>query len=1444
MKKIAKMVCKSAALLTLINTNIYAQLDGSKVLIVYAEDCTSDVDENGVQDSLQVAQYYQQKRNVPSQNIVGISGDNSSYSDMYNTIFTPIKNKISSLGGTDSVDVILLSTELPFNYKASHGTVSLDSLLIGLNNWDSSGSNINYRRTNPYLERNPTFGNDNGNFDHSLYKLSGTDIYLVTRLDTPRGVIGAMNLVDQALYGEKFIGTNSGQMTGTVYVDSRQSRPYGSTREEANAYLSTNSYVTSGSYGGYSPTDHNIAYTQTYVDGTGFPFKWQLDDANNNLIGTPGLLFHDGTPAESAPDAFLYAGWYGYDDYRDVFEWLPGSVACDLNSSSLNEAQFYNTHTQNWGTQALMNGVTCVSGAINEPYTNGATRPNILTWGMLNGFTYAEASSMATPYISWMVVSVGDPLYRPINPSKAIFSDTQAPVFEAGYPEVVISQDDGYRLNVKISDANGPEVAYLKVDYGTDTNFGQTVQDDVYFRQHTIQFDDVPSNATIYYQVTLTDPAGNQTQSEVLSFNSVSQTPYNNQAQVIPGVVEMEFFDEGGEGIAYSDRDRDNVNRYQFRPDEAVELGRTIDNPLSVKDIQSDEWLEYTVVVQFDGMYSVEIAHQSKGGTFHLEIDGQDITGPIESETDKIDGKFYWTTTTVNNISLTAGEQIIRFVVDKEVNSNFPHIDKLTFSATLTENVAPVAQTQNLTLEENSSLGITLLATDANQDPLSYELITDVSNGILTGTAPDFTYTPNAEYVGNDSLTFRAFDGEFYSEEATINIVVTEEAFVDTEPPSSPAGLAGQAQGTDSISITWDASTDNVAVTGYRIFRNSSELTTTTVPSYTDTNLNSDTSYEYRISAFDGAGNESLAGPGVIVATEAEQAPPSAGDDGVILIDFGASASEHTYAFPGWNTAIVDNYIRYTDAGPAGVYQWENSNSLTYNFQGVKGLNREFQEGEEIVVHWYNNSDEALSFTPLLSLDDENRKVSAPAGTWQNMSSLTLQPGESGTTTLVIDAATTGNYDVVNINMNESSVRGKLVCDKIELFQVPSSSLLIDFGATAAENSFELPGWNTALTDTYIRYSADGPGGVYQWENSNGNTYNFQGVSGATRTFAEGEDIQVTWYNRGTEAFTFTPLISFDDANRKVSAPEGTWYPMDEITIQPGETLVSSFVIDAQTTGDYSLVNINMNELHARGIIIVDKIELHGLTGGGNLAPVASFTVNVAHASQGQNITFDSSSSEDFDGSIASYAWDFGDGNSSTAANPNHVYSAEGEYTISLTVTDDAGESHTTTNTITVYNTAAALQIVDFGGDASSNQFGFNDWTNVFYDTYTEYATAGPGGTWLRLGNGKSYNFQGVSGSAQTFAAGDQVLVTWYNDSTEAISFTPKVSFNDTNRRVESPAGTWYDMTNLTIAPGESAITVYTFDSSSAGSYSSVNVNMYISAVKSLICDKIQIIQP
>jgi microbial collagenase len=93
--------------------------------------------------------------------------------------------------------------------------------------------------------------------------------------------------------------------------------------------------------------------------------------------------------------------------------------------------------------------------------------------------------------------------------------------------------------------------------------------------------------------------------------------------------------------------------------------------------------------------------------------------------------------------------------------------------------------------------------------------------------------------------------------------------------------------------------------------------------------------------------------------------------------------------------------------------------------------------------------------------------------------------------------------------------------------------------------------------------------------------------------------------------------------------------------------------------------------------------------GGGNVPPVANFSF----VANGLSVNF-SDGSSDSDGSIAARSWNFGDGSSSTATNPAKTYAAAGSYNVVLTVTDNAGATHSVTRSVTVTapDTSTVLQ--------------------------------------------------------------------------------------------------------------------------------------------------------
>ena len=84
----------------------------------------------------------------------------------------------------------------------------------------------------------------------------------------------------------------------------------------------------------------------------------------------------------------------------------------------------------------------------------------------------------------------------------------------------------------------------------------------------------------------------------------------------------------------------------------------------------------------------------------------------------------------------------------------------------------PIPDQQSVSTDEDNQINITLTAKDPDDDMLTFKIADNPLNGILNGTAPDVTYTPNANFNGEDSFTFTASDGKLESIPAKVSITV------------------------------------------------------------------------------------------------------------------------------------------------------------------------------------------------------------------------------------------------------------------------------------------------------------------------------------------------------------------------------------------------------------------------------------------------------------------------------------------------------------------------------------------------------------------------------------------------------------------------------------------------------------------------------------------------
>lgn len=88
----------------------------------------------------------------------------------------------------------------------------------------------------------------------------------------------------------------------------------------------------------------------------------------------------------------------------------------------------------------------------------------------------------------------------------------------------------------------------------------------------------------------------------------------------------------------------------------------------------------------------------------------------------------------------------------------------------------PIASALYVSVVKNGTISIDLSGTDPENDSLTYSVDTPSASGTLfQNDSNTQTYVPNTDFVGEDSFTFKAFDGVYYSDPATVHITVTEE---------------------------------------------------------------------------------------------------------------------------------------------------------------------------------------------------------------------------------------------------------------------------------------------------------------------------------------------------------------------------------------------------------------------------------------------------------------------------------------------------------------------------------------------------------------------------------------------------------------------------------------------------------------------------------------------
>jgi uncharacterized protein (TIGR03790 family) len=354
----------------------------AKTLIVYASNSSDSI---AVKDHYVQARYIQPSSAkvcaiaLPDPNATAIGE-----TDFANSVKTPIRNCLNSAGKT-TILYIILAYIRPFAVSLPRGTTyyAMDSYLADI--WDLY-STVEFNPVPTATHRYYADVQNQGNlyvpfvpFDTFRSQPRSLLFYSVWRLDGPTPAI-AMGLVDKATQAMN-------NASGAVCIDRR---------------WGDMNFVQDVIYGA---GDWDLHQAALFLGQAGLAVT---EDPNYDEFGGGAAPLK--CPSDGGPVAF-YSGWYSFNNYNgaSVFNWAPGAIGFHLDSASALDPR----SGANWSANALLNGITVTSGAMAEPYLEGLPRPAGVYRNLLEGANVGDAFLRNTRWLKWMMLNIGDPLYRP-----------------------------------------------------------------------------------------------------------------------------------------------------------------------------------------------------------------------------------------------------------------------------------------------------------------------------------------------------------------------------------------------------------------------------------------------------------------------------------------------------------------------------------------------------------------------------------------------------------------------------------------------------------------------------------------------------------------------------------------------------------------------------------------------------------------------------------------------------------------------------------------------------------------------------------------------------------------------------------------------------------------------------------------------------------------------
>ncbi|MEN2736308.1 PKD domain-containing protein [Microbacterium sp. X-17] len=343
--------------------------------------------------------------------------------------------------------------------------------------------------------------------------------------------------------------------------------------------------------------------------------------------------------------------------------------------------------------------------------------------------------------------------------------------------------------------------------------------------------------------------------------------------------------------------------------------------------------------------------------------------------------------------------------------------------------------------------------------------------------------------------------------------------------------------------------------------------------------------------------------------------------------------------------------------------------------------------------------------------------------------------GDGATSTGVTSShtyATAGTY-AVTLTVTDNGGATGTSSQSVTVAPIPNQPPTSSFTVTPTNLSVS--------TDASASTDPDGTIIGYAWDWGDGSTGT--GVT-ASHTYAAGGTYTITLTTTdnsnastgSTKQVTVTPPNQPPTAAFTTSA-NGLALSVDGSTSSDPDGTIASYAWNfgdgATATGATASHTYAAAGTYTVTLVVTDNQSATGTTSQqvtvakANVAPTAAFTSSAT----GLAVSVDGSTSSDPDGTIASYAWDFGDGATAAGATASHTYAAAGTYTITLVVTDNQSATGTTAKQVVVTATTGAVLAADAFGRTVANGWG----------------TADTGGAWTATGTAANFSVGNGVGS-------------------------------------------------------------------------------------------------